>query len=460
MPVLEARRCIDATPDEVYAWCARPKAFDRLTPPWAKIRVLQRPARLENGAELVFELKRGPLWIRWAARLEDCEPPFRFRDVQVAGPFASWTHTHAFEPAAGGTDVVDRVEYAPPFGVLGLAGRPFIERSLARMFRFRHAQMANDILRQRAFAGAPPLRVAISGAGGLVGGALSAFLDGAGCDVLALVRRPARRDAGEVHYDPATGVVDAAALEGLDALVHLGGVNIGAGRWTAARRAAIHDSRVASTRLLAETLARLAQPPKVFLSASAIGYYGDRGDAPVTEASEPGRGFLADVCREWEAAAAPAERRGIRTVQLRTGVVLTTRGGALARMLAPFRMGLGGRVGSGRQIMSWVALDDVVGAIHFCLRRDDLRGPVNLTAPDAVPNAEFARTLGRVLGRPAIAPLPAMVVRAVFGEMGRELLLEGARVIPAKLQAAGFRFLFPDLAPALAFELGVAPPAH
>lgn len=461
MPVFEARSPIDASPEELYAWHTRPGAFERLVPPWETIRVVERPARIEDGAILSLELHRGLLRIRWVARLEACEPPRQFRDVQIRGPFASWAHTHSFAAAVGGgAALVDHVEYRPPGGPLGAVGLPYIGRALARMFRFRHAQTRNDLLRHRRFVGRPPLRVAISGASGLVGAALAAFLTAGGHDVLKLVRRPARRDAGEVQYDPGGAVADVEALRGLDAVVHLGGVNIGAGRWTASRRAVIRDSRVASTRALAEMLARLPQPPRAFISASAIGYYGDRGEAPLTEASATGAGFLAGVCREWEAAAAPAEERGIRTVQLRTGVVLSGRGGALPRMVRPFRFGLGGRVGAGRQVMSWIALDDVVGAIHFCLVNDALRGPVNLTAPEAVPNAEFARTLARVLHRPAIAPVPASVIRTIFGQMGRELLLDGARVVPAKLQATGFQFLHRSLAAALAFELGREAPGR
>lgn len=298
-----------------------------------------------------------------------------------------------------------------------------------------------------------PLQIAIGGASGLVGTALSTFLTDGGHRVAPLVRRPPRSGSGEIHWNPAAGEVDAPALEGLDAIVHLGGESLAGGRWTAKRKAAIRDSRVASTGLLSGTLTRLARPPRTFVCASAIGYYGDRGDEPLTEQSPPGMGFLPEVCRAWEMATEPARQAGIRVVNMRIGVVLSRRGGALHTMLPAFKVGLGGVVGSGRQYWSWIALDDLVRAIHFVLRTDKVSGPVNAVAPSPVTNREFTRTLGRVLRRPTILPLPGLAVRVVFGQMGQALLLEGNRVVPAKLQATGFPFLYPNLERALRHEL-------
>lgn len=297
-----------------------------------------------------------------------------------------------------------------------------------------------------------PRRVLISGASGMIGRALTARLRADGDQVVALVRRPAR--AGEIRWDPHDGVLEAAALEGFDAIVHLAGSNIGAGRWTPASKAEILASRVEGTRLLANVLAALRESPQVFVTASGAGYYGDRGDAPVSEADGPGAGFLSEVCQAWEAAAAPARAAGIRTVAMRTGVVLAAADGALARMLPPFRLGLGGPIGSGQQVMSWIGLDDVVSAYVHVLGDSTLEGPVNATAPGAATSAEFGRALGAVLQRPAWLPLPTLAVELAFGEMGRALLLEGARVVPAKLLAAGFRFAHPDLDGALRHALG------
>jgi uncharacterized protein (TIGR01777 family) len=242
--------------------------------------------------------------------------------------------------------------------------------------------------------------------------------------------------------------IDVSALEGIDAVVHLAGENIAA-RWTATQKAKIRDSRVRGTQLLCETLARLSSPPQVLVSASAIGYYGDRGEEILTEESPPGRGFLPEVCRAWEAATEAAKQRGMRVVILRLGMVLSAAGGALAKMLPPFRLGLGGMVGSGRQYMSWIALDDVVGTIQHAIVTDALQGPTNAVAPQAVTNQEFTRTLGKALGRPTLLPLPAFAARLMFGEMADELLLASTRVQPTKLLGSGYRFRYPELEDAL-----------
>lgn len=283
------------------------------------------------------------------------------------------------------------------------------------------------------------MQVLVSGSSGLVGSALVTALEGAGHSVVRLVRRiPA---ANEIRMD--SGVA-----EGFDAVVHLAGESI-AGRWTAAKKAAIRDSRVQGTSTLATALARTSRPPKVMVCASAIGIYGDCGDEVLREDSAHRSDFLAQVCQQWEAATEPAARAGIRVVSLRIGVVLSPRGGALGRMLTPFRMGAGGHIGSGRQWMSWITLDDVVGAIQHALATDSLRGPVNTVAPNPVTNAEFSRVLGQVLHRPTILPLPAFMVRMIFGEMGEALLLGSQRVDCGKLVASGFRFRHPELKPAL-----------
>jgi uncharacterized protein (TIGR01777 family) len=250
-------------------------------------------------------------------------------------------------------------------------------------------------------------------------------------------------------------MVDAVSLEGLDAFVHLAGENIAAGRWTAARKEAIRNSRVMGTRLLCDALAGLSRPPKTLLCASAIGYYGDRWEDTLTEESPAGKGFLPEVCREWEAAAEPAAKKGIRVVHLRFGVVLTPAGGALARMLPPFRAGLGGTLGSGRQYVSWVALDDLPGIVLHALTREELRGPVNAVAPRPVTNREFTEALGKILSRPTFFPVPALALRVAFGEMADALLLASARVFPRRLEETGYRFRFPELHAALRHLLGM-----
>lgn len=290
------------------------------------------------------------------------------------------------------------------------------------------------------------VRILVSGSSGLIGSALVPALSAEGHAVSRLVR--GRPGPGDVLWGPARGAVDAARLEGFDAAVHLAGESV-AGRWTRTKKAAVRDSRVRGTRLLAEAFSRLSRPPQVLICASAVGFYGDRGDEVLTEQSAPGSDFLAGVCREWEAAAAPAAERGMRVAHLRFGVVLSPRGGALARMLPPFRLGLGGVIGSGRQYMSWISLDDAVGAVRHVLLNGSLAGPVNVTAPQPVTNRQFTRALGRALGRPTIFPMPAFAARLAFGEMADALLLSGARAEPARLLSSGYAFRTPDLEGAL-----------
>jgi uncharacterized protein (TIGR01777 family) len=292
------------------------------------------------------------------------------------------------------------------------------------------------------------MHIVVTGASGLIGSALLPRLSADGHRVTRLVRSQPAPGEAAIRWDPEAGSLDAKSLEGIDAAVHLAGENIAA-RWTAEKKRRIRDSRVNGTRLLSDTLARLERPPQALVCASAIGYYGDRGDELLSEESPPGRGFLAEVCQAWEAAADAARHKGIRVVHLRFGVVLSPAGGALAKMLPPFRLGLGGPLGSGRQYMSWIAIDDAVGAIQHALATEALQGPANAAAPNPVRNREFTRALARVLRRPALVPMPAFAARLLFGEMADELLLASARVQPAKLLATGYTFRYPELEGAL-----------
>ncbi len=300
--------------------------------------------------------------------------------------------------------------------------------------------------------GLRPLRIALTGASGLIGSRLTGFLADAGHEVFRLVRREARAGQNEIPWDPVAGSIDPERLEGMDAVVHLAGRSIVAPRWTRRVKEEIQRSRVDATSLLCETLAGLRERPDVLISASAIGCYGDRGDELLTEDSELGKGFLADLCRDWEAATQPAVDAGIRVTRLRLGLVLAGEGGILATMLTPFRLGLGGVVGDGSQYMSWIALSDLVRGVHYLLLTD-VSGPVNAAAPAAVTNAEFTRILGAILRRPTLLRMPAFAVKHVLGDMGRELLLSSARVVPGKLLASGFHFEYGQLDSALRHEL-------
>jgi len=302
------------------------------------------------------------------------------------------------------------------------------------------------------------MRLLVSGSNGMVGSALVARMAAAHHEVRRLVRSGA--GSGDLHdfsWRPDRGELDARALDGVDAVVHLAGVGIGDARWSAARKAAITTSRVDSTRLLAERIAKAAAPPKALLVASAVGFYGDGGERWLDESSPGGAGFLAEVCREWEAAAFAAGEAGVRVVHLRFGFILSATGGGLRKMLTPFRLGLGGAIGGGRQWLSWIALDDVVAAIEQILKSESLRGPVNVVAPEPVTNAEFTRTLGRLLHRPTIFAMPTVAARLAFGEMADELLLASQRVRPAKLAASGFTWKWPTVDGALRHVLQDAP---
>lgn len=429
--------------------------MERLDPPWDWAEIRERPPAIAEGTRTVLFVPFGSLRFRWVAVHRDVLEGRSFSDEQVEGPFARWRHARLFSPEGdSATSLEDRIEYALRLGPVGdLLGAQWVARRLRRLFSWRHARVRSDLERNAEFAGRPRLRVALSGASGFIGSALASFLEAGGHDVLRLVRRPPER-RGEIGWDPLRGPRDPRALEGLDAVVHLAGESLAAGRWTRARKERILRSRADGTRLLARALRSLARPPRVFLSASAIGFYGSRGEEELVEASERGSGFLADVCQAWEEAAVEAAQAGVRVVRARLGVVIGAAGGALRKMLPAFRAGLGGPVGSGRQVMSWIGLDDAVGALHFLLMREDLEGAFNVTSPQPVTHADFAAALGRVLARPARLPLPERAVRGLFGEMGEQTLLASQRVLPRRLEAAGFRFVHPDLEQALRFELG------
>ncbi|HEY6661206.1 MAG TPA: TIGR01777 family oxidoreductase [Pyrinomonadaceae bacterium] len=291
------------------------------------------------------------------------------------------------------------------------------------------------------------MKILISGSHGLVGKALIKSLTDDGHEVIRLVRGSA--SAQEIEWHPNQGRIDPEHLEGFDVVVHLAGENIASGRWTGEKKRAIRESRVKGTSLLSESLARLSRPPSLFLSASAIGYYGDRGDELLTEKSAPGDGFLPSVCVEWENATKPAVEKGIRTVHTRFGIILDRNEGALAKMLPPFKMGIGGKIGNGKQWMSWITLDDVVRGLKFLITDTSTRVPVNFVAPTPVTNTEFTKVLGRVLSRPTLFPVPAFGVRLAFGEMADALLLSSQKVEPSVLEDRGFSFNWPTLEPAL-----------
>ena len=443
---------IDAPIYEVFDWHTRPGAFTRLAPPWQPVRVIAEADSLKNGrAELGL-----PGALRWVAdhQPDSYDPPRRFVDTIGTDGLASlpvrlavrWRHTHDFDELSGErTRLTDRV------------ATPVPAAALRAMFGYRHRQLADDIAvhRRAAAHGLAPLTVAVTGSSGLVGSQLTAFLSTGGHRVIRLVRQAATKP-DERQWNPDDP--DPGLLAGVDAVIHLAGASI-AGRFTDEHRAAIRDSRIGPTRRLAELIAQSADGPKVLISASAVGFYGyDRGDETLTEDSERGDGFLADVVAEWEDATVPAQEAGARVVRVRTGIVQSPAGGTL-RLLRPlFAAGLGGRVGNGQQWLSWIGIDDLVDVYHRGLWDTDLSGPVNAVAADPVRNVDYTRTLAHVLRRPALLPVPPFGPRLLLGEQGaRELACASQRVLPARLQRADHRFRRPDLEQTLRHLLGHAP---
>ena len=423
---------------EVFAWHERPGAIARLTPPWSPVRVGVEAKSLRDG-RAVLKLPGG---LSWVAQHGGYDPPHRFVDELTSLPLR-WRHTHEFaaEPD-GGTRVTDRVDTPVPAVVL------------RQMFRYRHRQLADDLAVHRLIAGyrSTPLTVAMTGSSGLVGSALTALLTTGGHRVIRLVRHPAR-SPDERTWQPDDP--DPQLLDGADAVVHLAGASI-AGRFTAAHKRVVRDSRVGPTRRLAELMARTPDGPQTLVVASAVGYYGaDRGEEVLSESSARGTGFLADVVADWEAATAPATDAGTRVVNVRTGIVQSPRGGTLQLFRPLFFAGLGGRLGSGRQWTPWIDLDDLTDLYYRALVDPELLGPLNATAPNPVRNSEYTTTLARVMHRPALLPVPALGPRLLLGTEGSTELAEAnQRVQPGVLRSAQHPFRHPVLEGCLRHQLG------
>jgi uncharacterized protein (TIGR01777 family) len=435
-----ARSAMPASARAVFDWHTRLGAFERLTTPFDPVQVVEHSGSIALGTRAVLRVRVGPLRWKWVAVHTAFDDGVSFSDRQESGPFALFEQTHRMVPQGPEQCFLeDEVRYRLPLGWLGALGGGRLARAkLEALFAYRHALLAADLSRHRALPG-PSLRVGITGSHGFIGTALGHFLTTGGYTRVRLPR----------------AAMTPALLEGLDAVVNLAGASVAGGRWSPARKEEIRRSRVETTKRLVDAMRGCQRPPPVLVSGSAIGLYGDRGSTALDEASAPGRGFLPEVCQAWEAAARAAESFGVRVVVLRTGLVLSPNGGALAKLSPLFRAGLGGRVGRGTQVYSWIALEDAVGAIHYALRTAGLRGPVNLTAPEAATNGAFTEALGEVLHRPTLAPVPAAAVRALFGEMGTQTLLASAQVAPRALLESGFTFRWPGLREALRFCLGV-----
>lgn len=478
MPEFHRRSVIDAPASAVWDFHARPGAFARLCPPWQSLRVESAQGTLAD-TNAVIVLRKGPLKLRWHARHDPAGfiDGAQFVDDQVKGPFARWRHVHRVEPldgpdapapSPGGAHTPrcaldDRIDYALPLGAIGrLLGGGAVRRDLEAMFRFRHRRTACDVRAHALWADRPRLRVAVTGSTGLIGGELVPYLLNAGHSIDRLVRAgtprgPAGLPTRRIPWEPEAALLDATPLDGCDAVVHLAGANIAARRWSAEYKRQILDTRVRSTALLARALARLKRPPRVLVVASGASAYQpwtDGGPTRECDESAPlGDGFLASVVRQWEAASEPAAAAGVRVVLLRIGVVLSARGGALPKLAAPARLLLGGRIGSGRQPVPFIAMDDLLGVIERAIHDERLSGPVNAVAPAPATNDELTRAVARAVGRPRLAGAPGWAVRLIAGELAGELL-SGCRAVPRRLLEVGHRFEFDRVDDAVAFQMG------
>lgn len=449
---------------QLYDYHACGVAFQRLIAPWEHITlrkwvggeatshlpISKQFGDISKGTEVHLTVHQGPIGLALVAKHTAHQEPNGFTDTQIKGPFAKWVHQHRFiVDGHGRARLIDEINFqGPGFGLLDW----YFSSIVKRTFQYRHLRTRMDIESHQKFAHLPKKKIVISGASGLIGQALDTFLQAGGHTVLRLVRQPSE-DPTAIYWNIKNGEIDATKLEGVDAVVHLAGESID-GRWTKDKKKRIQQSREQGTTLLASTIASLENPPEVFISTSAVGAYGNHPSDVATEDTPMAKDFLGTVCRVWESSASIVQERGIRLVHPRLGVVLSGRGGALKKMLPPFLAGVGGKVGTGTQWMPWIALDDVIGILYDMIMSPKWSGPVNVVAPNPVQNAEFTKTLGAVLSRPTVIPVPSFAIRAMFGEMGDTLVLEGRHVRSNVLPESEYQFHFPDLESALRFELG------
>ena len=438
---------------QVYDWHARPGAIFRLVPPFEPVQVSTEAPAIANGSRAVLKLGYGPFKITWTAEHFDVQPGRSFGDRQISGPFAFWEHHHEFSPREdGGCTLTDKIKYKLPLHfITGRVLASSVKSQLTRMFRYRHNITECDISAHAEY-GKSPLKVAVTGASGLVGGALVPFLRGGGHEVTSISR--SANEQTDIRWDPERGIFDPSKLSSFDGVVHLAGESIADGRWSEAKKRRILDSRVKGTQLLVSRLLSLPEPPKVVVCASAVGWYGNCGDTIVDEEQSRGGGFLADVTEQWEAATQPLKDQGVRVVNLRIGTVLHPSGGALQKMFLPFKLGLGGPIGPGTQWLSWITLPDLLRVIYLSLTDKKLSGPINAVAPEPVTSQRFATALGAALHRPARLKFPEQVAKFMFGELAEEVLLSSIRAVPNKLNEHGFQFLLPKLDEGLAFLYG------
>lgn len=458
------RSTIKCPSELAYKWHINQFSFERLVPPWESVNLLDWERPIRDGSQAHFEIKLGPLTLSWLATHHGVVPGKTFSDKQTKGPFQYWNHKHSFIEGEENSFILeDKIEYRVPVGPLGsIVTDGAIESKIRRGFNYRHETTKRDLELLVNNSNLEKKNILIAGATGLVGRQLVAFLSLQGHSVSQLHRAGSSkiRHVPQLSWDPSnpsnngSGLLNNKSLENFDVIINLAGENIASGTWSDAKKEKIRSSRVNSTQVLVDAINKLENPPELFINASAVGIYGNRGILELDEDSQPGAGFLSDVCMEWEDEAVKVAHEKTRVVLLRLGVVLTPMGGMLKKLIGPFSKGAGGKIGSGDQYFSWIAMDDVLEGIEFVINNQSLSGPVNLTAPKPTTNSEFTEILGKTINRPTVLPIPEPAVKAIFGEMGTETMLTSTRVIPEKLMLKGYNFRYPTLDRALKHLLG------
>lgn len=450
---------IPATNKEAFDYHAREGALERLVPPWSILTVTSHEGDIRDGAMSTFKVSFGLIGLKWTAVHFGYLQDRQFQDKMVKGPFQSWIHTHSFIPDEIGHCIMeDKIAYSPPFGKLGpILLNNTIQNNLNQLFHYRHRILSNDSNLWKIAERSKGQKILITGSHGLIGSSLIPLLTAAGEHKIRRLARPSsNRNNTNSHsmvWNPNDGKVNVKDLEGFDVVIHLAGENI-FGRWTDSKKQRILESRIKSTKLLCDSLIKLANPPSTLICASATGFYGNQGNEVLTEESKPGFGFLSDVCRKWEESTETARDAGIRVVNTRFGVVLTPKGGMLQKLLALSRFGLGLRLGDENQHISWVSIEDVIGSIFYSIINSSIRGPVNVVSPNPVTNLEFSKTLARIVKSKIMLPISQKLARMMLGELADAMIASSTLVVPNKLSLAGYRFVNPDLEDTLRLLLG------
>jgi uncharacterized protein len=455
--------------NELFAWHIREGAFERLNPPWHQFKVIERRGNIQNGGTVKIKMKiAGPIHTTWLVKHSDYVEGKQFRDSQIKGLFSSWSHTHLFNSFERSSSILDdHVEYSLPWGMLSeTLVSALINKKLNQMFDYRHRIISDDLLvhatANKIRGSDRPMTIGITGSSGFIGSSLIPFITTGGHRVIRFIRHPVSdgsnnfKNVKSIQWNPSSSM--SLNDENIYAVVNLSGENI-FGRWTKKKKKRIFDSRVNTTQSLCKLLSSLDKPPKVLVSASATGYYGDRGDEILTEESPPSSSssndYLSYVCRSWEEATQIAKESGIRVVNLRIGIVLSSSGGMLSKILPIFKLGFGIRIGNGNQYMSWIGLDDLLGLILYAIADKSISGPVNAVSPNPITNADFTMALGKVLSRPAKFSIPESIIKLPLGEeLANAAILSRTRVIPERLIEMGYKFRFPYLESVLRHTLG------